>query len=325
MTAFSLVRFSIAAMIILFASAPATLLAWGKQPATSLAPTITVVRKPGREDGFARLTLKGKAHTITSHAVEAWTVRDGQGALVLVIGKSGSTSKQYMLRYYDLDSGRRRILGAVPFNTATLKESHSSEQQWSFALTGKDPATGQLLTVVGDDEAIPGMLPGVEATSFDGDDLIFTAPPSQAQQRIKTGSLLGNSLDGIYTSPQESAASLQYLQFFMNGTAMATGKDASIHQGLWHTDGKTINLITNKTTIPLPQLSLDLVKGVPAGARFAVRLLEPLSSHTAKEGMIVPAVTITPIVIDGNVLIPANSAIQGRVTKAKRGRLGLQA
>ena len=316
MTVSPLVRLGTAALILMLAPASASLLALDDEQTTSPSPTITVVRKPGREDGLAQVTDKGKTHTITSQAVEAWPVREGQGALVLVNGKSSSTSKGYVLRYYDLDSGRRRILGTVPFRTAALKENLSSEEQWSFALTGKDPATGQVLTVVGDDEALPGLLPGAEAISFDGGSFVYSTPLNTDKQSIKTGDLIGTSLDGIYTSPQLSTSSFQYLQLFVNGTAMVTSNDGSIRQARWQTDGKTIGLTLEKTAISIPQLSLDPVKGVPAGTRFAVRLLQPLSSHTAKEGMIVPAVTITPIVIDGAVLIPAGSAIEGRVTKA---------
>jgi hypothetical protein len=277
---------------------------------------ITIVRKPGHDDGIAEMKVKGKVNKITSHAVQAWPVREGQGALILVVQKKGSGPKQYILRYYDLDSGRRRILGPLPFNTASIQESNSPDQPWAFALTGKALASSQSITIVGDEEAIPGLIPNAEAPAFTGDTFTYTALPGSEKQSVKIASLLGTSLNGIYNPPQSSIASLQYLQIFPNGTAMAMMNDGAIHQGHWHTDGKTVELNVDSANLSIPQASLIPVKGVPAGTRFSVRLLQPLSSRTAKEGMTVNAVSITPIVIDGDLLIPEGSAIEGIITQA---------
>jgi len=86
-------------------------------------PEITIVRKSGHEDGVAQMVVKGKMRKITAHAVQAWPVRDGQGALILVVETKGSGPKQYLLRYYDLDTGRRRVLGAVPMRSGAVEES----------------------------------------------------------------------------------------------------------------------------------------------------------------------------------------------------------
>jgi hypothetical protein len=79
-------------------------------PAKAAATSeITITHKPGQEGGEAEMTVNGKVRKIAPHAVEAWKVRDGAAALVLVVeSPKGAVGKHYMLRYYDLDSGRRR-------------------------------------------------------------------------------------------------------------------------------------------------------------------------------------------------------------------------
>lgn len=293
--------FSLAAQAAVDAAAPAS-------------PQITIVRKAGQDEGVAEMTVKGKAHKITLHAMQAWTVRHGLGALILVIEQKKAGQKKYLLRYYDLDSGRRRVLGEVPFKSAELQESKPNEEDWAFALTGNNVATGQPVTVVGDDEAAPGVLTGANAATFAGDDLTVTA--GGEKETFRTADLLGTDLRNIYSPPQGSIVTLKYLQVFPDGTAMTMSNDGAIHQGRWHTDGKNIELNVEGTSQSIPQVSLQTIKGVPAGTRFSARLLQPLSSQTAKQGMHVKAVSITPIVIDGEILVPEGSTIEGIVTKA---------
>ncbi len=282
------------------------------RPADAAAPlAITIVRKNGQPDGVAQITVKGKTSKIARHAIQAWPVRDGEGALVLIRHK-----QQSILRYYDLDSSRRRDLGVVPFNHATLQETPSdSNEAWAFALSGKDRTTGQSLTLVGNTDAMSGLLPGASSPRFTGD-ASLTMTTATGQQTIKLAALLGSSLRDIYTPPQESVASPQYLQVFTNGTAMTIAHDGTIHKGLWHTDGTTLHVATGDTKLSIPQSSLEKVIGVPAGTRFSVRMLQPLSSRTTKEGMTVQAVSIEPVIVDGNLYIPAGSTIEGTVTKA---------
>ena len=103
---------------------------------------ITIAHKPGQEGGEAEMTVKGKVRKIAPHAVEAWKVREGAGALVLVVvPPKGHTPKEYMLRYYDLDSGRRRDLGELPMSKASLKETEDKDELWAFALSGTDLKT----------------------------------------------------------------------------------------------------------------------------------------------------------------------------------------
>ncbi len=282
------------------------------QTADATAPlAITIVRKDGHPDGVAQMTVKGKTSKIAKHAMQAWPVRDGEGALVLIHQK-----QQYILRYYDLDSSRRRDLGIVPFSHATLQENRpDSNQGWAFALSGKDLTTGQPLTLVGNTDAIPGLLPGASSSGFTGD-ASLTWTTATGQQTIKLAALLGASLRDIYIPPQDSAASPQYLQVFPNGTAMTIAHDGTIHKGRWHTDGTTLHVTAGAAKLSLPQASLEKVVGVPAGTRFSVRMLQPLSSRTTKEGMTVKAVSIEPVIVDGNIYIPEGSTIEGTVTKA---------
>src|SRR3954470_5948263 len=99
--------------------APATE-AQQQKPATGLSP-ITITRKPGHEDGQAQMLENGKIRKITQHAVAAWRVRGDASALVVVLQPAkGKKAKQYLLRYYDLDSGRRRVLGSVPMSSGSV-------------------------------------------------------------------------------------------------------------------------------------------------------------------------------------------------------------
>ena len=119
---------------------------------------IIIVRRPGQEDGEAEMTVNGKVRKIAPHAVEAWKVREDAGALVLVMEPPrGALGKRYTLRYYDLESGRRRDLGEVPLAKATLEETENKEELWAFALSGVDLKTNSPVVVVGDDQAVPGL------------------------------------------------------------------------------------------------------------------------------------------------------------------------
>ena len=294
--------------VLLVCSALASAFAKAAEPAPSAA--ISIVRKPGHKDGVAKMTLKGKTSSITKHAMQAWPVRDGQGAIILIAKKH-----QLILRYYDLESGRRRSLGTVPFSHASLQEISLPNQSWAFVLSGNDLSNGHPLILAGSTEGMPGMIPGASSPTFTGgDSLRYTT--ATGSETVKVAALLGTDLDNIYTPPQVSPSSPKYLQVFTDGTAMTQSYDGVIHQGRWHTDGTTIHLQTKTSNLLLLQSSLHKIDGVPAGTRFSIRLLQPLSSRKAKEGMTVKAVSIEPLVVDGNILIPQGSAIEGTVTKA---------
>jgi hypothetical protein len=282
---------------------------------SALAP-ITIVRKPGHEDGQAQMVEKGKVRKIAPHAVAAWRVRGEDGALLLILQPAkGSVAKQYVLRYYDLDSGRRRVLGAIPMSSASLAETKVSDDRWAFALSGVDTAGGTPVVVVGDDQAIPGFLQNAASPVFH-DDATLTYAQGGESKTAKLGVLLGGDLHEIYAPPQAAQVAPKYLQVFRDGTALVELNDGSIRKGRWRTDGETVQLSGLTAAYSVPVNDLVATKGVPAGARFGVRLTQDLSSRSTHEGDTVKAVSITPVVVNGEILIPSGSMFEGKVIQA---------
>jgi opacity protein-like surface antigen len=287
-----------------------------KTPAT-VPPEITIAHKPGREDGTAQMVVEGKVRKVAPHAVAAWRVRGGEGALVIVLeAAKGSTPKKYVLRYYDLGSGRRRVLGSVPLKTATLKETDAKDERWAFTLSGRDMYTSRLAVLVGDDQAIPGFIRDATSPAFGEDSLRYLV--EGATREAKLNELLGTVKGDIYAPPQGTQAAPKLLQVFPNGSAMAMTSDGVVRKGIWHTDGQVLELQSETGTAiySVPWAELGTVKGIPAGKRFGVRLLQELSSQTTHEGAVVKAVSITPIVVNGEILIPAGSTFEGKVVQA---------
>ncbi len=288
-----------------------------QQKKADLSP-ITVVRKPGQEAGEAQMTVNGKVRKISPHAVEAFTARGGAAALVIVLQPAkGELPKQYVLHYYDLDSGRRRVLGPLPMSAAQLKETEAKGGAWAFALSGTDLTTTKPVIVVGDDQAIPGRLPDASSPVFHEGLLSYTA--SGETREAKLDGLLGISRQDIYAPPQGPQAAPKFLQVFPDGTAMAMTANGVVHEATWQTDGQVVQLRPEEKETALysvPWAVLETVKGVPAGKLFVVRLLEDLSSRTTHEGDTVKAVSISPVVVNGEILIPAASNFEGKVVQA---------
>jgi hypothetical protein len=278
---------------------------------------ITIARKPGQEDGQAQRLVKGKVQKVAPHAVAAWTVRGGEAALIIVLKPAkGHEPRQYQLRYYDLNSGRRRYLGNVPFSAATIKETGNKGEGWAFALTGNDRGTSKPVTVVGDEEAIPGLLPEASSPVFHESSLTFEE--NGGQKNLSLGVLLGTDLDHIYVPPQNQQSAPKYIQVFPDGTTIVEAQDGKVHDGEWHTDGHTLALVSVKG---VPEYSTSLsqlttVEGVPAAQKVVVRLTQVLSSRTAREGDVVKAVSISPVSVEGKILIPSNSLFEGTVVQA---------
>jgi hypothetical protein len=278
---------------------------------------ITIERKPGHEDGEAQMVVNGKVRKISPHAVEAFTVRGGEGALVIGLqAAKGATPKQYMLRYYDLDSGRRRDLGALPMSSARVQETNAKGEAWAFALSGTDLKTSQPVIVVGDDRATPGLLENASAPVFHDEELTYSA--GGETRAAKLDALLGVGKGDIYEPPQGTQAAPKLMQVFPDGTALAMTPDGVMHKGTWQTDGQVVRLQPDKETAvySVPWAELTAVKGVPAGKRFGVRLEAQLSSRKTHEGDVVKAVSITPVVVNGEILIPAGSQFEGKVVQA---------
>jgi hypothetical protein len=277
---------------------------------------ITIMRKPGQEGGEAEMTVNGKVGKIAPHAVEAWKVRGGAGALVLVVEPpKGAQGKRYTLRYYDLDSGRRRYLGEVPITKATLKETENKEELWAFALSGTDLKTHGPVVMVGDDQAVPGLIEGAVQPAFEQDVLRYQSSSGESRE-AKVGVLLGTDLGEIYAPSHLEQAAPQLLQVFPDESAMEVMPDGKIVKGSWHTDGQTLSLNCGSAVYTIRVTDLRVVKGVPAGKKFSVRLIDELSSRKTHESAVVRAVSITPVIVDGEILIPAGSQMEGKVVQA---------
>ncbi len=279
--------------------------------AEQIAP-VTIERKPGHEDGQAQMIEKGKVRKITPHAVAAWRARGGDAALVIVL-RHTKGAKEYLLRYYDLDSGRSRSLGASPIASGHLVETKTTDEGWAFALSGTD-SSGRAVVIVGDDQAIPGHIADAHDPDFRGDTLVFEQ--AGATKTAKLGVLLGTELHAIYAPPQSAQTAPKYLQVFPNGTAAVELNDATIRKGTWSTNGNALELHGKGVEYSVPVSGLAVVKGVPAGERFSVRLTQELSSVTTHEGDTVKGVSISPVVENGEILIPLGSVFEGTVVQA---------
>ncbi len=292
--------------------------------AAILAAPVTIAHKPGTDEGEAQMIIDGKPRKIAAHAVEAWKVRGGEAALVLVHDKAkGKLPALYVLRYYDLDKGARRILGPIPrLSGPSLIETRGADAGWTFALSGVESpgdvagrTGGGPVVLVGDDQGVTGYLPGAAAPMFSGDTkLLYTQAATQKTAQI--GALLGTDLRGIYAPPDTEQASPKYLQVFPGGRALVELKNGSLVQGRWRSDGEVLELRGLTAAYTVPVHALTAVKGIPAGARYSVRLTQELSSRSTHEGDTVHAVLITPLNIQGEILAPQGSKLEGTVVQA---------
>src|SRR5215471_10809408 len=58
---------------------------------------------------------------------------------------------------------------------------------------------------------------------------------------------------------------------------------------------------------------------IPSGTRVPLSLKQAISTKNSKEGDAVYAETTFPVVMDGRVVIPAGTYVQGRIASVKRG------
>jgi hypothetical protein len=304
---------------------------------------LEMVKKPGAPDGQAVATVKAplnvkgkvtmgeKTGHIATHARQAWIIMNGQGALLLLSPqKKGG---QYQLRYYQLDEGKGRLLGDVPFAQATMKESEPGAP-WAFALAGTDSSTGQPVIVAGDTEAIHARLPGASDPHFSADALSFQSAGGQSAGQVSTlkiSTLLGQETFGNIYATRAPDARVVYLQFLPDGDSLTTTSNGKVESGRWITDGSAFRVTPTqekaKTKAPAtvwPLADLQTVTGVPAESHLNVRLLHPLSSRTAKKGMPVQAILISPGVFDGDILLPQGSEFDGALVAAHGVGWGIQ-
>jgi len=67
-------------------------------------------------------------------------------------------------------------------------------------------------------------------------------------------------------------------------------------------------------TIP----ALSVAAEIPQGSHALLRMVNSVSTRTAREGDYVYMRTATPIVVDGHILVPVDSYVQGVVSHAQR-------
>ena len=229
-----------------------------------------------------------------------WAVMGGKNALVLIPpSKKQPQTEEYQLRFHDTSVHKGRFLGTVPFAQAEFSELKLPDGSWVFLLSGRDPHSNEPLLVIADVYAIRSRLAGEKARTPDEQSL---------------SALLAPDMVAIF----ETTTPAQHVQFLHDGSAVVVEQDKPPVTGRWWTSGDLMSTKLNSgAQLNWPRASLTRVVGVPAGSRLVVRLLQPLSSVTAKEGMPVDAVLIAPAMVDGKVLIPPGSVLKGKVTKAQ--------
>ena len=199
---------------------------------------ITVVIKPGKQSGRAMATVKGKTASIAASAVQAWTIQQGQGALLLLAPlKKG---QPYRVRYYELDAGKSRLLGYVPFAQAKLAESKTTGPTWAFALSGVDPLSKEPVIFAGDTEAIHARLDSASEPAFSPDSLSFRSAGRPATAPLPV--LMGWDVRGAIFAPTTMDPKAAYLEFLANGDSLTIDSAAHVERGRWVTDGKAFHI-----------------------------------------------------------------------------------
>ena len=128
----------------------------------------------------------------------------------------------------------------------------------------------------------------------------------------KLGVLLGSELHEIYAPPQTGQTAPKYLQVFPKGDAMVELADGSVIRGDGGPTAKLSTSLATRWPYAVPVSELESVKGVPAGAEFGARLMQELSSRSTHQGDVVKAVSITPVVVDGEILVPREQRLRAR-------------
>jgi hypothetical protein len=137
------------------------------------------------------------------------------------------------------------------------------------------------MILAGDTQALHARLLHASDAHFSGKSFSFRIHGES--KTIARATLLGwQATEQIYAVPGA------YLQFLPNGSSITT--TAGGRAWTWTTDGTAFYIARNAGPEEVWQAQdLHLVAGVPAETRLTIRLLEPLSSRTAKIGTKVPA------------------------------------
>ena len=286
---------------------------------------LTVEKKPGALYGRAMATVKGpskvkgkiviteKTGHIAAHAIQAWIIMNGQGALLLLSPEKKGLANR--LRYYQLDAGKGRLLGHIPLDQGTVTERMPADDQWAFALGGTNPSTGRRVIYAGDTHAIHALVDNAWDPRFTSETVIYETP--SGRRTVSIAELVGlNYQTGIF-APARSTAETAYLEFLPSGESLTITSNNDVHRGQWIKAGPDFQITsTNGATSTWRTAELHPVMGIPAEDKITVRLLQPLSSLTAKDGLEVKAVSITPALDHGSILIPQGTEFRGKIVSA---------
>jgi hypothetical protein len=279
-------------------------------------PDLRVIKRPNEQSGTALVTIKGKNKVLAHRALQAWTIMDGQNALVLILADKKATGRQFRLRFYEGTSRKYRDLGVVPLSSAELIQGKQSDGGWAFALSGT--LKGKPTIVIAGLNGVHGLLEGAHSPKIDGDSMTYEGADGQIHTAAMKA-LIASDMTDIYEVKSEAEAKYRYLQFLRDGTAVMVDKQGQTTRGEWRTDGTNMLVrASDGSQSHWPRTDLVAVGGIPAGTRLVVRLLQPLASEKTKEGDPVDAVLISPGTIHDTILIPQGALFSGTVTDVRK-------
>ncbi len=265
---------------------------------------LRVEKKAGSDFGPVMVEINGKDKRVLPKAYQVWPVMEKKNAIVLIPGERKSGEKpsgpgKYTLRFFDIDQRKGRNLGEIPFTDAKFSERKLTNGQWVFTFQGVDPHSQQQLTIVADDEAIRSRFVGEQAL---------------ASEKIPEDILLGKRLKRVFKTHGNS-----HVQFLEDGSAILLEAGKKREDGQWWTDSEKVYFDPSAGEVKSWIIGdLRPETSIGAGERLIVRLTQPLSSHTAKEGMAVEAVLVMPgLSYEGKLLLPMGSKFKGTVTRVK--------
>lgn len=277
---------------------------------------VRIEMKPGEQSGDAVVTAGGKSKRIVKHATRAWPVMKGENAVIIVRGEKPEENGKYRLLFVEGETRKRRDLGAIPFASGELKDVQLPNGDWAFLLTGQ--SDGGPMLIVADSDVIHGRVPGATAVQFiDPLTVRYTDSRAGSAVTIPIAVLLGTDLSGIYQVHAVALNETDYVQFQPDGGSVFSTQGRHVLKGKWWTDGASMTtLLDDGRKFVWLRTSLTEVKGVPAGMRLVVRLLQALESQKAKDGDLVKAVLLSPATIDGEIYLPQGSEFDGKITAA---------
>ncbi|HYI97278.1 MAG TPA: LssY C-terminal domain-containing protein, partial [Bryobacteraceae bacterium] len=259
-----------------------------------------IIKKPGEESGPVVAIVSGRQRQILPKATKVWPAMGGQDLIALIPpSQNQPQSKGYTMRLFNVSARKGHSLGVVPFGDGEFSEQLRSDGSWIFLLKGADPQSKTPLLIVADVQAIRALV---------------SDPRGNKPDEATLSALLAVDMRNIFAT----ATPDRQVQFLDDGSSVVIEAGKQPVTGRWWTNGEMMTvLLDGDKHVEFPRASLTKVVGVPAGSRLVVRLLQSLSSHTAKEGMPIEVVLISPIIVDGKVLIPPASKLKGTVTNAQ--------